>query len=188
MGAVKDLTGRRFGRYMVLSFAGLRSQSNGKALAYWQCRCDCGAEREVKGSSLTSGDTSSCGCYRIERLRAKIAKPLGESCFLRVIRTYKKHAKDRGYAFQLSSEQCRELFAQPCHYCGAPPSNVKQDRYAHGTFTYSGIDRVDNEKGYSPANVVSCCHTCNSAKSDMTYFEFIEWIRRVFNKQNREVI
>lgn len=56
-----DLTGQRFGRLLVLSYAGLR-----KGKAYWDCACDCGALSAVSGGSLRKGATTSCGCYRAE--------------------------------------------------------------------------------------------------------------------------
>ena len=37
-----------------------------------------------------------------------------------------------------------------------------------------GLDRVDNEKGYSIDNVVTCCEQCNVAKSTQTYEDFIQ--------------
>jgi hypothetical protein len=33
----------------------------------WKCRCDCGTVRDVLVSSLTSGNTQSCGCFAQER-------------------------------------------------------------------------------------------------------------------------
>lgn len=59
--AIKDLTGRRFGRLTVEGFAYM-----GK-YPYWHCRCDCGNEKDILGQSLTSGDTQSCGCLGLER-------------------------------------------------------------------------------------------------------------------------
>lgn len=55
-----DLTGRRFGRWTVLSFAGY------ERCAVWNCRCDCGNEKKVKSWSLTSGRSKSCGCLQRE--------------------------------------------------------------------------------------------------------------------------
>lgn len=55
----KDLTGQRFGRLLVIS---LNHIDNGKA--YWNCKCDCGNQISVLRSSLTSGNTQSCGCYK----------------------------------------------------------------------------------------------------------------------------
>ena len=57
---IVDLTGKRFGRWTVLSCAG--SQRNAK----WNCRCDCGTERIVGGTYLSYGQTLSCGCLAIE--------------------------------------------------------------------------------------------------------------------------
>lgn len=57
-----DLTGQRFGRWSVISF----SHKNSGGERYWNCRCDCGAERPVKANGLTSGRSTSCGCYHRE--------------------------------------------------------------------------------------------------------------------------
>jgi len=57
-----DLTGRRFGRLVVLHDTSERKSGNG----VWRCRCDCGNKVNVVGCSLTSGYTTSCGCYNRE--------------------------------------------------------------------------------------------------------------------------
>ena len=33
---------------------------------YWRCKCSCGVKKVIIGSNLKSGETVSCGCYRIE--------------------------------------------------------------------------------------------------------------------------
>ena len=66
---VKDITGRRFGHWIVVARAG--NASGGKGQATWRVRCDCGAERIVGGTSLRSGDSTSCGC---ERNRATVLR------------------------------------------------------------------------------------------------------------------
>lgn len=55
----KNLTGQRFGRLNVLRDVG-RSRS-GKVV--WSVRCDCGTEKTVVTGDLTSGRTTSCGCF-----------------------------------------------------------------------------------------------------------------------------
>ena len=57
----RDLTGKRFGRLTVISFGGYA-----KKLTKWKCRCDCGTETVVQSGNLSSGTTTSCGCYRRE--------------------------------------------------------------------------------------------------------------------------
>lgn len=65
MGQLKDITGQKFGRLLVLSQAG-RDQW-GQVL--WQCLCDCGNTVSVRGRDLRTGPTRSCGCYQKERAR-----------------------------------------------------------------------------------------------------------------------
>lgn len=50
---IKDVTGKRFGKLVVLKELGYR-----RVL----CRCDCGSIKEVNKSHLLSGDIVSCGC------------------------------------------------------------------------------------------------------------------------------
>ncbi len=57
---------RRYGRWKVLSFA--RKDHNGNLL--WNCRCDCGTEREVRGSNLLNSSIS-CGCHKSEVTTAR---------------------------------------------------------------------------------------------------------------------
>lgn len=55
------LVGRRFGRLLVFAEA-----ADDAGMSQWRCRCDCGTEKVVRGSSLTKGYTRSCGCLRRE--------------------------------------------------------------------------------------------------------------------------
>lgn len=63
-----DLTGQRFGRWTVLYPAEPRISSSGRVKNYMHCRCDCGTERDVYVSSLTTGESLSCGCYFLDRM------------------------------------------------------------------------------------------------------------------------
>lgn len=60
-----DLTDRRFGRLLAVSYAGA---------SHWHCKCDCGARAVVLASNLKRGRTKSCGTCRqgatAEELRA----------------------------------------------------------------------------------------------------------------------
>lgn len=58
MGKMKDLTGQRFGKLLVLECAG---KPDGRRYC-WKCQCDCGNTKIIAGASLTSGNTKSCGC------------------------------------------------------------------------------------------------------------------------------
>ena len=62
---VMDLAGQIFGRLTVETYAGEQKNRH-----YWRCLCVCGVERVVRGDSLKSGATGSCGCLRDERTSA----------------------------------------------------------------------------------------------------------------------
>lgn len=52
---LKDLTGMQFGNWSVIE----RAPNKGKAVM-WRCRCDCGTEKIVHGTSLKSGTSTMC--------------------------------------------------------------------------------------------------------------------------------
>jgi len=56
---VKDITGQTFGRLTVTSLSEKRDDSGG---AIWNCRCECGNTKQVRGNSLKRGLVKSCGC------------------------------------------------------------------------------------------------------------------------------
>lgn len=59
----KNLIGQKFGRLLVIRQIGIDTKTRQKK---WLCECDCGNKKETITSYLTSGDTTSCGCYRRE--------------------------------------------------------------------------------------------------------------------------
>jgi hypothetical protein len=62
-----DLSGRRFGRLLVLGRAEGRTP---RGRLRWRCRCDCGAEVVVEGGLLRAGKRTGCG------LRCPLRRPL----------------------------------------------------------------------------------------------------------------
>jgi hypothetical protein len=59
-----DITGQKFGRLLVLSYAGTRQKKT-----HWLCRCECGTEKIIGTKYLRRGTTVSCGCHRKELRR-----------------------------------------------------------------------------------------------------------------------
>ncbi len=58
-----DLKGMTFGRLKVIEYSGsVKSGSKGLDAA-WLCKCQCGAEKVIRGRSLSNNKTLSCGCY-----------------------------------------------------------------------------------------------------------------------------
>ena len=170
-----NLIGRKFGKLTVIASAGKRKQHS-----IWECCCECGGKKVARTNPLLSGRIRSCGCLRSGGLKGGIRSlPPGEALKNVVINMYTDNAKRSGLEFSLSREKLTKLFAGNCHYCGEPPSNTRTRADRPGSFTYNGIDRKDNSKGYIDGNVLSCCRICNLKKGAMSYENFIAWVRKV---------
>lgn len=59
---VKDETGKKYGRLLVLYPVKTREPSN-RCIKY-MCLCDCGNYHVVNGNNLRFGRSRSCGCLR----------------------------------------------------------------------------------------------------------------------------
>lgn len=74
MSYAVDLTGKRFGRLLVVSRNKQKQddylKQTGNNKAFWNCKCDCGNTVVVSGSSLKNriSPTRSCGCLQKEAI------------------------------------------------------------------------------------------------------------------------
>lgn len=172
--------GNIYGNLIVIRQQGTERSKSKKAL--WLCRCICGNHSTVSGSNLRRGAVKSCGCSR--------RKGQGVSYLNHKLRRYKLDAKKRKLEWALSKEDFLFLISQSCHYCGNLPLNPKINlealnasgtkRYPTGVIPHNGIDRMDNKKGYTLQNSVSCCKDCNWAKGTKTISQFKDWIQRIY--------
>lgn len=178
----KDETGKRYGRLVVIRLVGMGDYRRGgkEQGAQWLCQCDCGKQHTTRGSSLRDGVVGSCGCAHRADIGNFKRKPRGEAARNQALRASKRAARERGYAWSLTDEQAFALYSQPCHYCGCVSSNHSMHPTHNGSYRYNGIDRVDNDQGYTPENCVPCCKHCNIAKRSMTVLEFRMWIAQVY--------
>lgn len=165
---LKVSIGDRFGKLVVI-----RKVENSTNL--YECLCDCGNTKEIKGYSLIRGRICcSQGCS------FKIAD--GEASFNMVFGVMKKSARVRGYSWELNKEQVKDITQKSCYYCGAAPSrSADRQHRMNGDYVYNGLDRVNNEVGYEIGNVVPCCWTCNRAKATMTIEQFRGWITSAYS-------
>lgn len=73
MSKKNDLTGKRFGRLVVLRDSGKRGK-DGTIL--WHCKCDCGNTTNARKGNLIAGTTKSCGCLKKEVISMQKTKPI----------------------------------------------------------------------------------------------------------------
>lgn len=62
----EDLTGKTFGRLTVLAPTDKRDSNRN---VIFKCICNCGKEVEVSGHRLKQGNTKSCGCLNLDRVK-----------------------------------------------------------------------------------------------------------------------
>lgn len=147
----EDLTGKRFGRLVVLR----RSEKRCGASLKWLCQCDCGNIVDVIGSNLRGGRTESCGCLRSET-------SIGRHKTHGLSRSSKKD--NRIYRIWCGmKERCLNRNFKYWHRYGGSGIDIcdewKNDYMAfHNWAIENGykddltIDRIDNQRGYEPSN------------------------------------
>lgn len=192
---IKDLTGQRFG---ILTVEELTQEVHAGRPVFI-CRCDCGHFIRATGAHLTGSAVplTHCGCKGITKSKKIRPGALGIGAYNSILRAknnpnmafnalyanYRHGAIFRNIQWRLSEGEFLALIQGDCTYCGAKPEQVRT-RGVHA-MPYNGIDRVDSSQGYFIENCVPCCGVCNVAKMDHDVGEFLEWVERVHNHQEK---
>ena len=140
MGRPVDMVGKVFGNLTVVRQDGLKNNS-----VAWECKCTCGNVRTISGDSLRRGNSTSCGC---QRNRDKITHGLSDSPEYAVWRAMRSRCnnvndpafKDYGARGITVCPQWDSSFESFISDIGRRPSDSHT------------LERVDNDKGYSPGN------------------------------------
>lgn len=136
-----DLTGQTFSSLFVLhrsSFVG-----NGKKpVVHFDCRCVCGKVIPVKGGSLLSGHSKSCGCQKIKH---------GLSNKERLYQTWKNM---RRRCFDPKNKRWDQYGGRGITICPEwnEYSAFREWAMAHGYRDDLTIDRIDVDGNYCPEN------------------------------------
>lgn len=164
----KDITGQRFGRWVVLEEAGRTPDKR----VLWHCRCDCGNEAIVASSSLVSGHTQSCGCYHQE-VMAALHTTHGLSKTPEYINTKSRERKERKRG--LDSEWTTDMEVALCEFQPACVVCGSTDRMAT-----DHVLPLSNGNGLKPGNAVRLCRSHNSRKSDKDIDELpADWQKKI---------
>lgn len=171
IGKGKDMTGIKVGRLTVDHMDHREMNSSGRWEIYWYCNCECGNHKVVSTSTLTSAIKNnrmiSCGCYRSER-----AGNLQKTHGLRHTRLAHIHKTICDRCFNPNSKRYPDWGGRGIKVCdewytpGIPGNPGLVNFYNWATkeagyvdpapdapqHTWPTLDRIDNDKGYSPDN------------------------------------
>lgn len=156
-----DLKDNIFGKLKVIGYS-----ETIKKFAYWNCLCDCGSTITVRASSLRTGNTISCGCFRKEVVKKQFTKHglrktllynlwanMKQRCTNSKNLTYKNYG-GRGITL------CDEWLGNPENFINWALTNGYKKNYQ--------IDRLDNNLGYTPHNCRFVIPTinCNNKRNN----------------------
>lgn len=165
----------------------LKIVSYSKQKKTYKLECTCGKTCEGSssmltrkiGNLLTDGHASCKTCANLYRASVK---DNNDQLIVNKARykEYVNSAKKRNVSWDLSFEHACTLFSDVCYYCGEAPYQYRKGK---GEVLYTGIDRKDNNIGYTITNVVSCCKKCNTAKLDMSEKDFFNLISKIYKNR-----
>jgi len=87
--------------------------------------------------------------------------------------SYKKAAKKRNISFNLTEEEIKSYWKEPCYYCGCEIHTI-------------GLDRIDSNIGYDLDNIVPCCSTCNTMKMNLTVDDFMNHMLKIIKHRGKD--
>lgn len=145
MTNLTDFIGKTYGRLTVLEFSHRKSNN-----LLYRCQCACGTIKIIIKSSLTSGDTTSCGCFQREDLGRR-ARSHGESDNSKEYRTW-KHIKGR--CLTKTDVRYKDYGGRGITICNQWHNSYKNflKDMGRAPSPKHSIDRKDNDGNYEPGN------------------------------------
>lgn len=143
MSKLNDITNKRFGRLTALYIL----HNHHKKRVHWLCVCDCGNLKEVASNNLLTGVIKSCGCLR--KAGTNIIHKKSNS------RIYKIYHGIKDRCYNKNAPQYKDYGGRGIKVCDEWLHDF-QAFYSwsmkHGYNDTLTIDRINNNKGYSPNN------------------------------------
>ena len=143
MSAFKDLTGQRFGDWLVESYCGKNARNH----AVFNCKClSCGKVHQVVGASLISGASTKCRACATKKSHTK---PYSND----PIKVVFKGMKQRCY--NLNNSHYNNYGGRGIGICIewlTSPESFYAWAYQNGYSKGMSIERIDINQNYSPEN------------------------------------
>jgi hypothetical protein len=89
---------------------------------------------------------------------------------------YENRAKNKNLEWFITKEEFYEIINKECYLCGKKTD--KQHK--------NGVDRVDNNLGYTVENIKPCCGECNYMKNDYNIDELFNKFKMIYDNFNKK--
>lgn len=166
MGKFIDISGMKFNRLLVIERVEDIISSDGNKRPCWKCLCDCGNYKCVEGSNLRNGYIKSCGCLLKENKgnpNIKYStknKKHGDSTRNNHTRLYCVWQAMKSRCYNPNNKRYDKYGGRGIIVCDEWLHDYKAFKkwsYENGyndqtDGLHCSIDRIDNDKGYSPNN------------------------------------
>jgi len=142
---MEDLTGRKFGKWIVLE----KAFENKKHGQFYKCKCDCGNIRNINGRNMLIGRSLSCGCMGRENAIKALTKHNGSKTKL-----YKIWSGMRRRCFDKNNPAYKNYGGRGITICEEwnDFAIFREWSLANGYKDNLSIDRINNGEGYNPNN------------------------------------
>lgn len=166
-----DISEKRFGRLFALK--DVVSDGHNRT---WLCKCDCGRVTTVAAARLTTGNTTSCGCRKLEcsrengfsnRIHGISKSPIGVSWMAMMSRCYNQN--------QASFSNYGKRGIKVCDFLRESPVNLKL--LIGERPKKLSLDRKDNSLSYT-------CGKCSECLR-MGWLLNVRWATRMEQNRNR---
>ena len=148
----RDLLGQRFGRLLVVR----KTEKRQKRHIVWECLCDCGNTFYCAGQRLNSNRIVSCGCKSKEKQHFACSLPIHKCWDTMITRCTNKNSDSYNLYGARGITVCDEWIGKnpkgfSNFYDWAMANGYSDEKLPNGRRKYT-LDRIDNDKGYSPDN------------------------------------
>lgn len=171
----EKLIGKKFGRLLVLSEHSIKYKKR-----YFLCRCDCGSETAINGTSIRVGHSKRCRYCKPKAKDNPLFTGVGDIAmnwwYKHVTKRIERSKKNIKYT--ITVKYAWKLFLRQKRRCAITGLLIYFPEHCRKNGTAS-LDRINNKKGYEKRNVQWVHKNINLMKGMLEQEEFIKLCKSV---------
>lgn len=181
MNKLRDLTGKMFGKLIVIKHSHITKTKYNSSVHHWECKCECGNFTIVRGDCLYRNITKSCGCIKNNSTKHSKTWKGYEDISATLFKQIKWSAQERKIQFELNMSQLWDLYINQNKKCALSGIELNFPKSALDTSSNASLDRINSNKGYTIDNVQWVDKRINFMKYTLQSTEFIHLCNCVAN-------